>query len=85
MRFSFTMRSNDTLICTRLCSLFIEYLPSVQRQLFTLLRQEREGHRVPDEQAHHDKLPRSFIGKVLRWALVEQVLKATSTAGKESK
>jgi long-chain acyl-CoA synthetase len=28
-----------------------EYLPSTQRQLFTLLRQEREGHRVPDEQA----------------------------------
>jgi len=29
-----------------------EYLPAGQRQLFTLLRQEREGHRVPDEQAH---------------------------------
>jgi long-chain acyl-CoA synthetase len=29
-----------------------EYLPSAQRQLFTLLRQEREGHRVPDAQAH---------------------------------
>src|SRR5215211_7723921 len=28
-----------------------EHLPSGQRQLFTLLRQEREGHRVPDEQA----------------------------------
>lgn len=28
-----------------------EYLPAGQRQLFTLLRQEREGHRVPDEQA----------------------------------
>jgi long-chain acyl-CoA synthetase len=28
-----------------------EYLPSGQRQLFTLLRQDREGHRVPDEQA----------------------------------
>src|SRR5436853_387808 len=28
-----------------------EFLPSGQRQLFTLLRQEREGHRVPDEQA----------------------------------
>jgi long-chain acyl-CoA synthetase len=28
-----------------------EYLPSAQRQLFTLLRQEREGHRVPDAQA----------------------------------
>jgi len=26
-----------------------EYLPSGQRALFTLLRQEREGHRVPDE------------------------------------
>ena len=28
-----------------------EYLPSAQRQLFTLLRQEREGHRVPEAQA----------------------------------
>lgn len=28
-----------------------EYLPSSQRILFTLLRQEREGHRVPAEQA----------------------------------
>ncbi len=28
-----------------------EYLPSMQRQLFTLLRQDREGHRVPDEEA----------------------------------
>ena len=28
-----------------------EFLPSGQRQLFTLLRQEREGHRVPEEQA----------------------------------
>jgi long-chain acyl-CoA synthetase len=28
-----------------------EYLPSAQRQLFTLLRQEREGHRVPDAEA----------------------------------
>jgi long-chain acyl-CoA synthetase len=28
-----------------------EFLPSAQRQLFSLLRQEREGHRVPDEQA----------------------------------
>jgi long-chain acyl-CoA synthetase len=28
-----------------------EHLPSGQRQLFTLLRQEREGHRVPDQQA----------------------------------
>jgi long-chain acyl-CoA synthetase len=28
-----------------------EYLPATQRQLFTLLRQEREGHRVPDEEA----------------------------------
>ncbi|WP_298817876.1 long-chain-fatty-acid--CoA ligase [Chloroflexus sp.] len=28
-----------------------EYLPSSQRILFTLLRQEREGHRVPTEQA----------------------------------
>lgn len=28
-----------------------EYLPSSQRVLFTLLRQEREGHRVPDAQA----------------------------------
>ncbi|HEU5099963.1 MAG TPA: long-chain fatty acid--CoA ligase [Roseiflexaceae bacterium] len=28
-----------------------EYLPATQRRLFTLLRQEREGHRVPDELA----------------------------------
>lgn len=28
-----------------------EYLPSSQRLLFTLLRQEQEGHRVPDAQA----------------------------------
>jgi long-chain acyl-CoA synthetase len=28
-----------------------EYLPSAQRRLFTMLRQEREGHRVPDAQA----------------------------------
>jgi long-chain acyl-CoA synthetase len=28
-----------------------EYLPSAQRRLFTLLRQEREGHRVPDAEA----------------------------------
>jgi long-chain acyl-CoA synthetase len=28
-----------------------EYLPRTQRQLFTLLRQEREGHRVPDAEA----------------------------------
>jgi long-chain acyl-CoA synthetase len=28
-----------------------EFLPSGQRQLFTLLRQEREGRRVPEEQA----------------------------------
>ncbi|MBK9710917.1 MAG: long-chain fatty acid--CoA ligase [Kouleothrix sp.] len=28
-----------------------EYLPATQRRLFTLLRQEREGHRVPDEEA----------------------------------
>ena len=28
-----------------------EYLPSTQRRLFTLLRQEREGHRVPDAEA----------------------------------
>jgi long-chain acyl-CoA synthetase len=28
-----------------------EYLPRSQRQLFTLLRQEREGHRVPDDEA----------------------------------
>ena len=28
-----------------------EYLPPTQRRLFTLLRQEREGHRVPDEDA----------------------------------
>jgi long-chain acyl-CoA synthetase len=26
-----------------------EYLPATQRTLFTLLRQDREGHRVPDE------------------------------------
>jgi long-chain acyl-CoA synthetase len=30
-----------------------EYLPPTQRRLFTLLRQEREGHRVPDAQARH--------------------------------
>lgn len=29
-----------------------EYLPSSQRHLFSLLRQEREGHRVPDDEAH---------------------------------
>jgi long-chain acyl-CoA synthetase len=29
-----------------------EYLPATQRQLFTLLRQEREGHRVPAEEAN---------------------------------
>lgn len=28
-----------------------EYLPSTQRQLFTLLRQEREGHRAPEAEA----------------------------------
>jgi long-chain acyl-CoA synthetase len=28
-----------------------EYLPPTQRQLFTLLRQEREGHRVPEAEA----------------------------------
>ncbi|KPV52003.1 AMP-dependent synthetase, partial [Kouleothrix aurantiaca] len=28
-----------------------EYLPAGQRQLFTLLRQEREGHRVPEAEA----------------------------------
>jgi long-chain acyl-CoA synthetase len=28
-----------------------EFLPASQRQLFTLLRQEREGHRVPEEEA----------------------------------
>ncbi|HWQ14408.1 MAG TPA: long-chain fatty acid--CoA ligase [Roseiflexaceae bacterium] len=28
-----------------------EFLPRSQRQLFTLLRQEREGHRVPEEEA----------------------------------
>ncbi|HMO58732.1 MAG TPA: AMP-binding protein, partial [Roseiflexaceae bacterium] len=28
-----------------------EFLPPSQRQLFTLLRQEREGHRVPDAEA----------------------------------
>ena len=28
-----------------------EYLPTTQRRLFTLLRQEREGHRVPDAEA----------------------------------
>ena len=28
-----------------------EYLPGTQRRLFTLLRQEREGHRVPDAEA----------------------------------
>jgi long-chain acyl-CoA synthetase len=28
-----------------------EYLPGTQRQLFTLLRQEREGHRVPDAES----------------------------------
>ena len=28
-----------------------EYLPASQRQLFTLLRQEREGHRVPPAEA----------------------------------
>lgn len=28
-----------------------EYLPAGQRQLFTLLRQDREGHRVPDDEA----------------------------------
>jgi long-chain acyl-CoA synthetase len=36
-----------------------EFLPSGQRQLFTLLRQEREGHRVPEEQARRSLwLPR---------------------------
>lgn len=29
-----------------------EFLPAGQRRLFTLLRQEREGHRVPDNEAH---------------------------------
>ena len=29
-----------------------EYLPNTQRHLFNLLRQDKEGHRVPDEQAH---------------------------------
>jgi long-chain acyl-CoA synthetase len=29
-----------------------EYLPATQRQLFTLLRQEREGHRVPETEAN---------------------------------
>jgi long-chain acyl-CoA synthetase len=28
-----------------------EYLPTTQRRLFTLLRQEREGHRVPEAEA----------------------------------
>jgi long-chain acyl-CoA synthetase len=28
-----------------------EHLPAAQRQLFTLLRQEREGHRVPEHEA----------------------------------
>src|SRR5262249_50276582 len=28
-----------------------EFLPATQRQLFTLLRQEREGHRVPEAEA----------------------------------
>jgi long-chain acyl-CoA synthetase len=28
-----------------------EYLPATQRRLFTLLRQEREGHRVPEAEA----------------------------------
>jgi long-chain acyl-CoA synthetase len=28
-----------------------EYLPATQRRLFTLLRQEREGHRVPEDEA----------------------------------
>jgi long-chain acyl-CoA synthetase len=29
-----------------------EYLPATQRRLFTLLRQEREGHRVPEAEAN---------------------------------
>jgi long-chain acyl-CoA synthetase len=29
-----------------------EYLPTAQRHLFTLLRQDNEGHRVPEEQAN---------------------------------
>ncbi len=32
-----------------------EYLPATQRQLFTLLRQEREGHLVPDEEAQRSQ------------------------------
>jgi long-chain acyl-CoA synthetase len=32
-----------------------EYLPSTQRHLFTLLRQEREGHRVPDAESRRSR------------------------------
>jgi len=54
-------------------------------EIIQFLRERLSAYKVPGGVEFLDKLPRSFIGKVLRWALVEQVLKATSTAGKESK
>lgn len=38
-----------------------EYLPRIQRQLFTLLRQEREGHRVPQAEAREAYWMRHLI------------------------
>lgn len=39
-----------------------EFLPSSQRQLFTLLRQEREGHRVPDAEARRSLWMARMLG-----------------------
>lgn len=49
-----------------------EYLPSGQRQLFTLLRQEREGHRVPEAEANRSL----WLARMLAAALPETPLPA---------
>jgi long-chain acyl-CoA synthetase len=43
-----------------------EYLPPAQRQLFTLLRQEREGHRVPDAEARRSLWLSKMLAEVER-------------------
>jgi long-chain acyl-CoA synthetase len=55
-----------------------EHLPSAQRQLFTLLRQEREGHRVPDSQARRSL----WLTRMLEGATTQPlpVLDQTQTA-----
>jgi long-chain acyl-CoA synthetase len=43
-----------------------EFLPPTQRRLFTLLRQEREGHRVPDAEAQRALWLSKLLGEAER-------------------